>query len=180
MLTVVVPEQEGFDEQKDMFCLLTKETTLQLEHSLISVSKWEAKHHKPFLAKEDKTNEEILDYIRDMTISKNVDDAVYRNLPASVLAEINDYIADPMTATTVLDTGGRRNNDIITSEIIYYWMISFGIPFECQKWHLARLLTLIRVCSEKSQPGKKMSRAEVLARNQQLNAERRKLLGSKG
>lgn len=179
MLTIVVPEREYFDDNKNEF-VHTKEVTLQLEHSLVSLSKWEAKWNKPFLSSNDKTDEEILDYIRCMTITQNVDKSVYYRLSKENIEKINNYINLPMTATTFSDRNASRNKETITAEIVYYWMIALNIPFECQKWHLNRLLTLVKVCSIKNAPPKKMSKNEIFSRNRALNASRRKALGSRG
>ena len=180
MLRVVIPAVEFFDESKNEF-LQVKEHTLVLEHSLVSLSKWEAKTNKPFLSKDPKTREETIEYIRCMTITQNVDPNIYYHIPASVLEKINNYISAPMTATWF--SNNRQNNtnrEIVTSEVIYYWMISLGIPFECQKWHLNRLFTLIRVCNEKNAKPKKMSKRELASRNASLNAARRKAMRSRG
>ena len=180
MLRIVIPESELFNEQTGEF-ISVKKQTLQLEHSLVSLSKWESKWHKPFLGKEDKTFDETIDYIRCMTRSQNIDPNIYMFLTQENIKEINDYIGDPMTATTFSDDGnGRNNREIITSELIYYWMVALNIPFECQKWHLNRLLTLIRVCNIKNQPPKKRSQGQIMSRNAALNAARRKQLNSKG
>ena len=178
MLTITIPEQELFNELTNEF-VRTKAHTIQLEHSLVSLSKWESKWNKPFLSKDEKTIEQTLDYIQCMTITQNIDPMVYRFLTDENIRDINDYIDAPMTATTFSDKGST-SREIITSEIIYYWMISLNIPMECQKWHLNRLLTLIRVCNVKNAPAKKMSRKEVMNRNAALNAARRKKLNSKG
>ena len=180
MLEITIPETEQWDELKQEF-VYTKEQTLQLEHSLVSLSKWESKWCKPFLSKEDKTFEETIDYIRCMTLNRHVPDEVYGFLTRSNIKQINEYISAPMTATWFSkDTIGRGSREQITSELIYYWMIALNIPFECQKWHLNRLLTLIRVCNLKNQPSKKMSRREIMSRNAALNAARRKQLGTNG
>lgn len=179
MLSIVVPEREYYDEDKNEF-IHSKETTLQLEHSLVSLSKWESKWNKPFLSSKDKTDEEILDYIRCMTITQNVDPSVYLRLSKKNVEQIVNYINLPMTATTFSDRENGKKGEIITAEIVYYWMISLNVPFECQKWHLNRLLTLIKVCSIKNTPPKKMSKSEILSRNRALNASRRRALGSKG
>ena len=181
MLTIKIPlTQEGWDEQKQEF-VEPKVQVLNLEHSLVSLSKWESKWCKPFLSKKDKTHEETIDYIKFMTITQNVDPEVYNHLTDKNISEITDYITAPMTATTFTeDKNGKKNNEIITSELIYYWMISYGIPVEFQKWHLNRLLTLIRVCGVKNQPPKKMSKHEIMNRNAALNAQRRAKLKSKG
>ena len=180
MLRILIPESELFNEQTGEF-ISVKKQTLQLEHSLVSLSKWESKWHKPFLGKEDKTFDETIDYIRCMTLSQNIDPNIYMFLTQENIKEINDYIGDPMTATTFSDDGnGRNNREIITSELVYYWMVALNIPFECQKWHLNRLLTLIRVCNIKNTPPKKMSKRAVMSRNSALNAARRQQLGSRG
>ena len=180
MLNIKIPATEVFDEIKGEF-LTVKEQTLQLEHSLISISKWESKWNKPFLSNADKTSEEVIDYIKCMTLSPNISDDVYRCLSQSNIKTINDYIDAPMTATTFSeDKNGKRNREVITAELIYYWMIALQIPFECQKWHLNRLLTLVRVCNVKNQPPKKMSKRDVMSRNARLNAARRQQLNTKG
>lgn len=181
MLQLAVPlTQEGWDEEKQEF-VPQKEQVLQLEHSLISLSKWESKWCKPFLTKQEKTVEETIDYIKCMTLTKNIDPETYNHLSTDNIREINDYIGAPMTATYFSKKqGGGPNNEQVTSELIYYWMIALNIPFECQKWHLNRLLTLIRVCNVKNQPRKKMSRGELMRRNSDLNKARRKQLNTKG
>ena len=181
MLQITIPAvDQCWDEQKQEFVSI-KEQKLQLEHSLVSLSKWESKWRKAFLAKQDKTYSETLDYIRCMTITPNVDPQVYNFLTVDNINQINDYIAAPMTATVFSeDNSGRNNREVVTSELIYYWMIALNIPFECQKWHLNRLLTLIRVCNIKNTPPKKRSKNEIMSRNAALNAARRKQLGTKG
>ncbi len=177
MLTIIIPETELYDEIKNEFKIV-KEQKLVLEHSLVSLSKWESKWHKPFLSKDDKTYEETIDYIRCMTVN-SVDPIVYECLPSSVIQRVNSYISDPMTATTINEQK-KPNREVITAEIIYYWMVALQIPFECQKWHLNRLLTLINVCNIKNKPPKKMSSREVMSRNASLNAARRKALHTRG
>lgn len=180
MLRIMVPAVEEWDEVKQEF-IQTKEQTLQLEHSLVSLSKWESKYCKPFLSKQDKTYEETLDYIRFMTITPNVKQEVYAGLTRANIAEINNYITAPMTATTFAkELPGRPNREQVTAELIYYWMISLNIPVEFQKWHLNRLLTLIKVCNIKNQPPKKMSKRQIMSRNASLNAARRQQLNSRG
>lgn len=179
MLKITVPAMEYYDEVSNEF-ILFKEQSLQLEHSLVSISKWEAKWHKPFLDGKDKTLEEVIDYVRCMTITQNVDSEVYNRLTENNLKDINEYIENPMTATTFSDTNQPPNREIITSEIIYYWMVAFNIPFECQKWHINRLLTLVKVCNIKNSTPKKMGRNEILQRNRALNEARKKNLNTKG
>ena len=178
MLLLTIPPIEMFNEKTSEF-VYSKETKISLEHSLVSLSKWESRWNKPFLSKNNKTLEETIDYIRCMTITQNVDPEVYFRLTDENINTINKYIESPMTATTFSDNG-HSSREIITSELIYYWMISLNIPMECQKWHLNRLLTLIRVCNIKNAPAKKMSRREIMSRNAALNAARRKKLNSTG
>ena len=180
MLYITIPSCEMYDESTEEF-VYAKEQTLQLEHSLVSLSKWESKWCKPFLSKQDKTIEETIDYVRCMTVNQVSDPTVYSRLTIDNLNSINEYIGSPMTATTFSNTPkGGSSGEQVTSELIYYWMIALNIPFECQKWHLNRLLTLIRVCEVKNQPPKKMSKREIMSRNAALNAARRKKLGTKG
>jgi len=155
--------------------------TLKMEHSLASVSRWERKWKKPYLTLEPKTDEEFYDYLRCMTITpKDVPTIVYRSLPQSIIDEAINYINDPMTATTFPKDNRRASREIITAEIIYYQMFSLNIPLECEKWHLNRLMTQIRVCAVKNSPKKKMSRRETMSQNAALNAQRRKARNSKG
>lgn len=179
MLTIVIPEAELFDQKNNEFITI-KEQTLVMEHSLVSVAKWESKWKKSFLNSKDKTWEENIDYYRCMTITKNVNPIVYRNITPVVAKQIQAYIDDSMTATTFnqKESAGRR--EIITAEIIYYWMVSYNIPFECQKWHLNRLLALINVCGIKASPEKKMSQQAIYAQNRELNEIRKQRLHSKG
>lgn len=180
MLKIVIPSIELYDETQKIF-INTKEYELQLEHSLVSISKWESKWCKPFLAKEDKTKEEIIDYIRCMTITQNIDPNVYNYMQQKTIDKISEYIDAPMTATTFNNKDKKiTNREIITSEIIYYWMIAFQINWEAQRWHLTRLLTLINVCSIKNQPKKKRTRAEILAEQKALNAERKAKFNTTG
>ena len=181
MLQLVIPlGPEIFDDEKQEF--ITPETkTLQLEHSLVSLSKWESKWCKPFFSKEEKTPEETIDYIKCMTITQNVKDEVYSHLTRDNIMQINKYIEAPMTATTFSkNKKGGGSKEIITSELIYYWMIELNIPSEYQKWHLNRLLTLIQVCNVKNEPAKKMSNKEIMSRNRALNAARKKKLNTRG
>jgi len=179
MLTITIPDSELFNEATQEF-LVVKGQTITLEHSLVSVSKWESKWKKPFLGREEKTEEEIIDYIRCMTITQNVNPIVYSGLTNENFKDIMAYIDDKMTATTFKDNQQRHSREIITAEIIYYWMVELGIPFECQKWHLNRLLTLVNVCSIKQAPAKKMSRKDAMAQQSQLNAARRAKFKSRG
>lgn len=179
MLKIFVPSAELYDERTERFITINGRE-LQLEHSLVSLSKWECKWKKPFLSNAPKSREETIDYVRCMTISQNVDPNVFLGLTDANIEAVNRYIDDPMTATTFKNSQKRPSRQIVTSEIIYYWMISLEIPMECQKWHLNRLLTLIRVCDEKNQPGKKKSKKDIIAENRALNQMRRARTGSRG
>lgn len=161
----------------------TPEGTLLLEHSLISISKWEAKYKKPFLSRtEQKTKDESLYYIKCMTLNKNIKDDIYNSITDSDILKINEYIDDDMSATWFNEPKNSRrgNREIITSELIYYWMVALQIPVEFEKWHLNRLITLIKICEIKQRDPKKMKKGEILARNAKLNEKRRKYSGSRG
>lgn len=181
MLKITIPARLLYDEKNNIFFDI-KEQTLCLEHSLVSISKWESKWCKPFISKDKKTAVETIDYIKCMTLTQNVDPNVYYGITDDIIDQVNTYIDAPMTATRFSNEGGRTrpNREIITSEIIYYWMIALGIPEKYEKWHLNRLLTLIRVCNIKNQPPKKMSMRETMNQYAALNAARRKQLNSKG
>ena len=180
MLKITIPAREMFNEVKQEF-INTKEQTLQLEHSLVSLSKWESKWHKPFIDNRNLSTEETIDYIRCMTLTQNVDPEVYQYLSKENIKQINEYISDPMTATTFSNERSKGSGkEVLTSEILYYDMIALGIPFECQKWHLNRLITLIKVCSIKQNPPQKMSKGDIMRRNAELNAARRKQFNTKG
>lgn len=184
MLKITIPAREFYDESIEEF-VTTKEQVICLEHSLISISKWESRWKKAFLDdRKPKTNEESLDYIRCMTITQNVDPAVYYALTKDQIDQINEYIEDPMTATFIAGqkkghvAGHRR--ETVTSELVYWWMIAFQIPSRYEKWHLNRLLTLIDVCDLKNSKPKKMSQRELMQRNKALNDQRRKELNTRG
>ena len=186
MLHILIPEQELFLEESNSFHKI-KETSLTLEHSLLSLSKWEAKWKKPYLDRKSKTAEELIDYIRCMTINSNVDPYVYYAISEGQLKQISSYMDDSMTATWFSDDKKEKTSNfsskIITSELIYYWMISLGIPVEkFEKWHLNRLLTLIRVFNAENAPKDKKKRPtnEILAERAALNAKRKAQLHTKG
>jgi hypothetical protein len=180
MLHINVPGREFFNEKSQEFITIPG-ASLALEHSLVSISKWESKWHKPFLDSTEKTQEEVLDYIKCMTLTQNVNPDTYSILTTENMSDINSYINDSMTATTFTESKtASHKKEVVTSELVYYWMIALQIPFECQKWHINRLLTLIRVCNIKNQSPKKMSKNDILSRNKSLNAARKAKLHSRG
>lgn len=180
MLKIIVPGIELWDEANNEF-ISTKEQQLTLEHSLISLSKWESKWCKPFFSDKDKTQEETIDYIKCMTLTPNVGDDVYTRLSNDNISQIKKYIEAPMTATWFKDQKKKAGSgEQVTAEIIYYWMIALNIPHEFDKWHLNRLMTLIQVCNIKNQPNKKMSRKEIASQNAALNRARHQRFNTKG
>ena len=179
MLELVIKDIEVYDEGKSEFIII-KGKTLQVEHSLVSISKWESIWNKPFLSKKPKTVEETIDYIRCMTITQNVKNEIYNNLTNDNIETVSKYIVSPMSATFFNDIDNSPSKEIITSEIIYYWMITYNIPIKCEKWHLNRLLTLIKVCSKKNDKPKKMSKSEIINRNRRLNEQRKQQYKTNG
>lgn len=180
MLEIEIPAVELWDERINEFITI-KAQRLKLEHSLVSLSKWESTWCKPFLTDDERTDEEMIDYIKCMTITQNVDPQIYNYLSEDNYKAVKDYINAPMTATTFSnEKKGVKGREIITSEIIYYWMIAMNIPSEYQKWHLNRLLTLVKVCSIKNDKPKKQSKRDIMSRNAALNAARRQQLNSRG
>lgn len=180
MLRIDVPMEEAFDEEREEF-VVTSAFKLELEHSLVSLSKWEQKFEKPFLSKEEKTAEEALWYIEAMTLTPDVPPEVYSRLSQENVTAINEYINGKHSATWFREDPSRpQNREIITSEVIYYWMLSMNIGMECETWHLNRLITLIRVTNEKNAPPKKMSRADAARQRSQSNKQRQAQLGSRG
>lgn len=181
MLEIEIPGETIYDDETEKFVDVSKTVKLTLEHSLISLSKWEAKYERPFLGDKNQTVEETLDYIKFMTVTRNVDDSVYDRLTRENSVAIASYIAASNTATTFNSFDEKPSSrEVITSEIIYYWMVALSIPFECEKWHINRLLTLIRVINEKNKPEKKIDRQTLIARQRELNEARKKKLNTKG
>lgn len=185
MLTIVVPGDIGefWNEETEEFehYPISDSVELHLEHSLLSVAAWESKWKKSFFTKDEKSFEETIDYIRCMTLDENVTDEVYRRLNQKNIDDVVQYIEDPMTATTFSKSYGKSSNrERVTNELIYYWMLSLNIPFECERWHINRLITLINVCSAKNAPQKKRSMKDIMRENAARNAARRKKYNSKG
>lgn len=177
MLEITIPSFQVYNEKTNEI-LDVDGVTLKLEHSLVSLRKWEQIWHKPFLGKDEKNLEEMASYFECMTISPaNISKDLYLYMPEVYKAKIVSYIEDPMTATWFADKKKKRgaaknNREIITAEVIYYWMITLNVPVEFQKWHLNTLLTLIRTISEKNGNGEKKDRSEWLSERRALNAER--------
>ena len=179
MLVLTVPETELYNEEASTF-VTEPEVVLELEHSLSSLSKWESEWEKPFLGPTPKTEAETVGYIKAMTLS-DFPPEVFSRLTNVHLDLVNAYINSKQTATWFAENPNQKpSREVVTTELIYFWMISLNIPFECQNWHLNRLLTLIKVCNEKNAPKKKMSTSQIAARNRQLNEQRRASQGTRG
>lgn len=179
-ISIIVPGRDFFDSQTNRF-ISTKQQKLVLEHSLLSIAKWEMKWHKAYLSLEQKTDEQNLDYIRCMCLTEPSDPMVFLSLTKENIKAISDYISDPMTATTFNRRDKKPSREIITNELIYFWMAEYNIPFDpCQKWHLNRLMTLIEVAAVKNQPPKKMGKRDILSQNAALNAQRRAKYNTRG
>lgn len=178
MISIKLAKNETYDATNNEFIELP-EKTIHLEHSLVSISRWESKWCKPFLSKNNKTHNELIDYIKCMS-EEPINDADVLRLTSKDVERINNYINAPMTATTITERKGRPSNEIITSELLYFAMINNNIPFECQHWHLNRLIMLIRVCNVKGSEPKKMSKRDIYNQNRSLNAARKKQMGTKG
>lgn len=179
MLELHVLMSESYNEDTEEF--ITDIVKVQLEHSLVSLSKWESHFEKPFLGQSEKTTEESFWYIRAMVLTPDVPQEVFDNLTAEHYDAVNKYVTAPMTATTFREEPNKkRNQEIITAEVIYHWIISSNISWDCQYWHLNRLIALVRVCNAKNTPAKKMSPQEIARRNRDLNAQRKAELNTKG
>lgn len=195
MLTITIPDLELFDEDTSTFSTI-KGQTIALEHSLVSISKWEAKWKEPYLSDKPKTVAQSIDYVKCMTITQNVNPLLYKNISNDTMEKIQEYINDPMTATWINKSGKQQNPNgmtqkagpngrVITSELVYYWMFESGIPMDCQRWHFNRLMTLIRVCSEERKAAdptnkKKLSPRDMARSRSALNAQRKAHMHTRG
>lgn len=179
MLTISVGDQEHYDEDENEFITIEGQK-ITLEHSLVSLSKWESIHEKPFLGKDEKTTDEIISYVNCMILPPEVSPEILNDLSEEHFLLINQYIESKHSATTFPASQVGPNRETITSELIYYWMVAYNIPFSCENWHLNRLLTLIRICNIKNQPPKKTKRSDLLKRNAELNAQRKAMFNTSG
>lgn len=180
MLTITVPGVEHYDEAKQEF-VTVGDVVLELEHSLVSLSKWESKFEKAFLEAGERSPEELIGYIKAMTLTPEVPPEVYDRFSAANYEEVNAYINAKMTATWFHeDRNSPKSREVVTSELIYYWMTVFTIPFTCETWHLNRLFTLIRIANIKQEKPKKQARADTAAQRRELNAKRKAALGTTG
>lgn len=180
MLTITVPEEELYNEVTSEF-VTTEAVVVEMEHSLVSLSKWESKWEKPFLSGKPMTAEELLSYVEYMILTPKIPPGFSRRLSQTNLVEINAYIESKQTATTFGSLPEHKGKgETITSELVYYWLIAFSIPFDCQYWHLNRLFSLIRICNIKNSKPKKMSRNEMAQRNREINAKRKAELNTSG
>lgn len=179
MLELKIPEAEYYDESTNSFVQLPA-ATLRFEHSLLAISKWESKYEKPFLSNGEKTPKELLDYFQCMRLDDGPPRDLHR-LPESSIKDLHRYMNLKYSATTFRDRpNGARSGEVVTSELMYYWLTVYQIPFECETWHLNRLMALIRICSIKNAPKKKMRRSEILAQNRALNEQRLAQMGTTG
>lgn len=179
MLTTTIVLEEAYDEAKQKFVII-KGFDLELEHSLVSLSKWESRFEKPFLSSKDRTEEEMIFYIECMIQNQKIPGGLFSKFSQKNIDQINEYITSNQTATWFGAQPEKPNREVITAELVYYWMIALNIPFECQYWHFNRLMTLIKVCNAKNAPPKKMSKREAMEKQRELNAQRRAQMGSKG
>ena len=184
MLTITIKAIESFDNETERFVYIGEDYTIDLEHSLVSLSKWETTWEKPFLSDEPRTTEEVLGYIKAMTLTPGIPDEAYERLTSDNMTQINDYIGRKMTATWFNEKPGeaKGRREIVTSELVYYWLTAYQIPFSAETWHLNRLFTLIKIANEKNKPQKqqRMSRRELAAQRTALNNQRRAQLGTSG
>lgn len=179
MLKITVGDKEVYDESIQEF-KAQGGVVLELEHSLVSLSKWESEFEKPFLTNDPKSGLEIIGYVRAMCLRPDIQETVFQKLSGENFQEINSYIDSKMSATWFNEKQSERSREVVTSELIYYWMTVYRIPFTCETWHLNRLFTLIRICNVKQDKPKPMTRAEQASEQRRINAERRARFNSTG
>lgn len=183
MLKLTIGSDELYDEEKSEF-IIKDGFTIHLEHSLLAISVWEQRFCKPFLGRGEKTKEETLGYVEAMILDEDYPDDVLDRMTPHHLSKVNDYVDSPATATTFSDLADKKPSrgpsQVITSELIYYWMASANVPFECERWHLNRLFALLRIFDVKNSKQKKMSRSEIASRNRALNEQRKAQLNTRG
>ena len=175
VLKILIPGKEDWDEANQCF-IYSKDTVLNLKHSLVSIAKWETNWNISFLdkfGKKETTVEQVLDYIRCMTINQNIDPNVYKCLTNKNVEDVFTYIGSSMTATTFSDHLKPGRKRIVTSELVYSWMIDFGVPFQCEKWPFDRLITLLRVCEAEHREHKKGSTSSAMKRNRDIKQRNR-------
>lgn len=180
MLKIIVPSMDLFNEEDNTFTTVP-ETIIELEHSLLAMSKWESKFQVPFLGSSPKTNQEMLEYVRLMIVTPNYPENILSRLTSENYDSIKEYIESSQSATTFSNRSKAKGKpEIITSELIYYWMVAFTIPFECESWNLNRLFALIRICDIKNSKPKPMTQRELAERNRSINEQRKAKLGTRG
>jgi hypothetical protein len=180
MLLILVGEEEMFNDETQEF-IQVEQFSLELEHSLASLSKWESKFEKPFLGNSPHTKKETFEYLKMMVVTENVPSEIFERLSRDNLESINEYIDSKQSATIFNEMPNRKSSrEIITSELIYYWMVAFTIPFECEHWHLNRLFALIRICGIKNSKDQKMPKDKIARQYRDLNEQRKAKLNTRG
>ena len=173
MLTIYVGATEHFDEKTREFSYVGG-TPIQLEYSLAILSKWESKFNKPFLGPQKKTREETISFIQEMIITPEISPDIINEFTLQNFKDVNAYMESKQTATWFSDTPEpKTSREVITAELIYYWLVTFNIPWEAQHWHLNKLFTLIKVFNAKSEKPKKMTPGQAAARRRELNEQRK-------
>jgi len=181
MIKITIPPSELWDDNRQEFITITEPIIIPMEHSLVSIHEWEKQWHKPFLKKfPKKTTDETVSYLACMSLRDDVDPKVFYAIPKGEMERINKYIEDPMSARTKSSGQRSAKRETITAELIYFWMFTYNIPYECREWHLNSLLSLIELCSIKNTPPKKMSASQKYAKYNALNNARRKAFHTKG
>jgi hypothetical protein len=174
MLTITVLGEEHWDQENEKF-VYPDSFKLELEHSLVSLSKWESKWEVPFLGEKPKTTEMVLDYIECMILTPDPPADWISKLSKENIEEITAYFDSKQSATWFNDHHPEpKTGETITSELVYYWLDICDIDWQAQYWHLNRLLTLVKIHTVKQAKPKPMSRSEMLRRRRALNKQRLK------